>query len=370
MIIDKFIELTCGRFVDGKTIALTSTDGELEYGVKHAEINIWSSDEAKPVFESTTIKACVEQCIHYKSERDNFNGICVLSSAAADSVVFFIQNGKARKETIKKLLDKPIATCMHALTVIDGMLYTCGDDGTVFRREGKSKWLPVDAGVRPTMSSFDASMLMRKFVKEKKKAGQTEPHPLIEWMDTEQYKYTDGRNLYAINGRSQNDIYACGSIDTPKGKVGILYHYDGNKWSKLDIPETNTLCSIFVDDNRILVGGYDGHLLESQDGYNFKDVSTPDDLMIINEFAKYHDTLYLGTSDGLFQYKNGEVSTPNITADIALIDNEILTGSLNIDIHDDYLLLVGRFSSYHYCFTTRQCELLIRFTGRGEENDE
>lgn len=370
MIIDKFIELTCGRFVDGKTIALTSTDGELEYGVKHAEINIWSSDEAKPVFESTTIKACVEQCIHYKSERDNFNGICVLSSAAADSVVFFIQNGKARKETIKKLLDKPIATCMHALTVIDGMLYTCGDDGTVFRREGKSKWLPVDEGVRPTISSFDASMLMHKFVKEKKKAGQTEPHPLIEWMDTEQYKYTDGRNLYAINGRNQNDIYACGSIDTPKGKEGILYHYDGNIWRKLDIPQTNTLCSIFIDDSYVMVGGYDGHLLQSQDGFHFQDVSGADDLMIINEFAKYQDTLYLGTTDGLFQYKNGKISAPDIAADITPIDGEVLTHSLNIDIYDDYLLLVGRFSAYRYCFTTCQCELLIRFTGRGDEHDE
>lgn len=369
MINDKYIELTCGRILDDDTVLLTSADGNLEYGAKHAEINIWSADKTKPIFKSTVVKAFVEQVIKYSSKQEVFDGACVLSSVAADSIVFFFQEGEVRKETIKKLLDEPKAACIHALSVIENTLYCCGDNGMIFRREHKNNWVPVDVGVRAALSAYDVDMKMFDFVESKTKDGQTEPYPIIDWLTKEVYKYTDGRNLYAINGISQNNIYTCGSIDTPKGKQGILYHYNGIRWTRINIPETSTLCSIFIDeDGEILIGGYEGNLLESSDGINFKDVSSPNDLMVINEFSKYKDIIYLATSDGLFQYYNGRLSRAEIEKDISPVDSEILHKDLNIDIYNNYLLLVGLHSVYRYCFSTKQCDLLIEFTGRSIEN--
>lgn len=371
MIVDKFIKLTCGRIIDDQTVAFTSVDGNLEYGSKHAEVNIWSSDKSRPVFESVIVKAYVESVISYKSEKESFNGVCVLSSAAADSNVFLVQNGSAKKETIKKLLTPPVAACMHALVCIDNVMYSCGDDGTVYRRDRKNKWSEFDSGVKSKLSAFDVDFIMGDFIKNKQREGGAS-YPIVEWLETEIYKYTDGRKLFSINGSAQNNIYVCGSVDTPKGKLGIVYHYNGSDWTKLNIPETNTLCSVFVnEDGTVLIGGFDGHLLESKDGVSFKDVSSHDDLMVINEITKYKDTFYLGTTDGLFQFKNGEISLPEISEDlIKVVDDGFLSEELNVDAQGDYLLLVGLYSAYRYNFTTRVCELIIKFTGRPEETDE
>ncbi|EBG5295313.1 hypothetical protein FI178_10165 [Salmonella enterica subsp. enterica] len=368
MISDKYIELTSGLILDKDTILLSSADGNLEYGAKHAEINIWSADKTKPIFNSTVIKAFVAQIIRYTSKKEYFEGVCILLSAAADSIVFFFQEGKIHKEIIKKLLDEPKAACIHAMSVIDNNIYCCGDNGIVFRRENKNNWIPVDVGIKSTLSAYDVDRKMMDFINHKTKAGQTEPHPIIDWMTKEVYKYTDGRNLYAINGNNQNDIYTCGSVDTPKGKTGILYHYNGVIWTKVNIPETSTLCSIFIDDDgTILIGGYEGHLLESQDGVSFREVSSPNDLMVINEFSKYKDTIYLATSDGLFQYRDKKITRPDIESHISSMDHDILYKELNIDVYGDYILLVGLYSAYRYCFKTKKCELLIKFTGRPDK---
>lgn len=49
------------------------------------------------------------------------------------------------------------------------------------------------------------------------------------------------------------------------------------------------------------------------------------------------------------------------------MDHDILYKELNIDVYGDYILLVGLYSAYRYCFKTKKCELLIKFTGRPDK---
>ncbi|QBH95279.1 hypothetical protein EKN56_01975 [Limnobaculum zhutongyuii] len=366
MIVDKYIQLAGGCIADDKTIYLLSRDGELEYGQKHTEVNIWNGDKSKPLLESQIIKATVEAVVRYKNLQENFDGLCVLSS---DCEIFFIQRGSVYKEKIK---DVPSGNEINSLAVIDDVLYGCGDGAVVYKRTAKKQWMAIHEAISEKFSTLDLIIKMDEYCDKREKTdGVDSMTATLEWNQSERFKYTDFRRLWSINGNRQNNIYACGSVNTPKSKDGVLFNYDGESWKRLAIPETNTLSSLFVgDDGRVLTGGLEGHLLMSQDGVHFRDVSTPEDLMVINYIKSYRDKIYLGTSDGLFQYQNESIVTPDIAQDLNKVDESILTECWSIDICGDYLLLMCEYSAWRYCFTTGVCELLIKFTGRPEEDDD
>jgi hypothetical protein len=86
---------------------------------------------------------------------------------------------------------------LYRIRQIDGRLYVCGVSGQIYRRD-KSSWVHFDDGVlRPPRGNAPA-------------------------------------NLYCIDGNSSADIYAV-------GEKGLLFHYDGKRWTKLDVPTSHDL---------------------------------------------------------------------------------------------------------------------------------
>lgn len=366
MVVDKYIKFYGGCILDDDNIILLSRDGNLEYGDKHIEINLWCNDGIMPLFDSITIKTSVEAFVKYKNDVEDFEGVCLLSS---ESEVYFVQ----RNGFFREKIDKADEVNINKLSVIDGTLYGCGDDGVVCRRIKKNKWMFIDEGLRNNISSHDIICKMTEYKKNRNlRDGIDSITAALEWWNNEQFKYTDMRCLWDIKGTGNNNIYVCGSVNTPKCKNGVIFHYDGNKWDSINIPETGTLNSIFIDhDGSVMIGGLEGHLLVSKDGCSFYERSKPTDLMSINCISKYNEDFYFGTSEGLFQYKEKFVRS-DIQNAILVVDSDIIFDDLLIDISGDYMLLVSTYSVCRYCFLTGKCEQLLKFTGRGDKeiNDE
>lgn len=366
MIIDKYIELSGGCILDDNTVLLKSSDGHLRYDAKHTEFSIWSSDESKPVLESLIIKSFTKFLVRYKSPQDKFNGACVLSD---NEEIIFIQGNTFWKERIKGVREN---SELNSLSVIDGSLWVCGDDGVVYRRVKKNQWISVDDAIKLKYTFVDLVRKSEEYTEKRKIENISLVDSIIEWETSEKFKYTDHRRLWRICGNRQDNIYACGSVNTNKSKDGLLFHFNGLEWKEIDIPQTTTLCAIYVDDKITLVGGQDGHILESLDGEFFRDISRPKDLMTIGSFARYGVTIYIGSDQGLLQYAHDGITKPDISAYICDVDPDILTDSVSIDILGDYMLLITQYSAYRYCFKTKKCELLVKFTGHKTEvvNDE
>ncbi|MBK4655191.1 hypothetical protein JJQ14_21625, partial [Enterobacter cloacae] len=360
------IKLYGGCILDDNNIILLSRDGDLEYGDKHIEINLWRDDGEKASFDSITIKISVEAFVRYKNDVEDFDGVCLLSS---ESEIYFVQKNGFFREKINNSHEVNI----NKLSVIDGTLYGCGDDGVVCKRIKKNKWMFIDEGLRNGISSHDIVCKMIEYQENRYlRDGIDSVTATLEWLNNEQFKYTDMRCLWDIKGTGDNTIYVCGSVNTPKSKNGVIFHYDGNKWDSINIPETGTLSSIFIDhDGSIIMGGLEGHLLVSKDGCSFYERSKSTDLMSINCISKHDGVFYFGTSEGLFQYKENLVR-PDIQNAILATDPDIIVDDLLIDISGDYMLLVGTYSVCRYCFLTGKCEQLLKFTGRGDKeiNDE
>lgn len=361
MIVDKYIEIVCGRIINHSSILFELVDGNLEYGAKHTEISIWSSDKAKPIFDSTIIHSFIKYTINYKSPGENFDGSCFL---ADDNSIIFFQNGNYRKEKINNLRKN---SELNSLAVIDGCLWACGDDAVIYKRIKKNNWISVDNDIRSKYTFSELVLKMIEYKEEKTREHIPTENSTAEWLTSEQFKYTDHRRLWRICGNRSNNIYACGSINTKKSKDGVLFHYDGLIWKRINIPQTTTLCAIYIDDSFVLIGGQDGHILKSLDNVNFYDISLPKNLMVINNFARHGDRIYIGSSDGLFQYTNDEIAVPDIAEDISIIAPETLSDNVSIDILDDHLLLTTAYSAYRYCFSSRKCELLLKFTNKPYE---
>lgn len=357
MIIDKYIELSGGCIFDDNTVLLKSSDGHLRYDAKHTEVSIWSGDESKPVFKSIIIKSSTRFLIRYKEPQNDFDGVCLLSD---NEEIIFIQGNTFWKEKIKRVRQN---SELNSLSVIDGSLWVCGDDGVVYKRVKNKQWLSVDDAIKLKYTFVDLVRKSEEFTEKRKNENVSFLDSIIEWETSEKFKYTDHRKLWRICGNRQDNIYACGSVNTSKSKDGLLFHYNGLEWKKINIPQTTTLCAIYVDDSLTLVGGQDGHILESLDGESFRDISRPKDLMTIGSFARYGDTIYIGSDQGLFQYAHEGITKPDIAEYISDVEPDILVDSVSIDILGDYMLLLTQCSAYRYCFKTNKCELLVKFTG-------
>lgn len=362
VIVDKYIKIVCGCIVNDNTVLLELVDGNLEYGEKYTEISIWSNDKTKPTFSSTIIDLFIRHTVKYKSIKEKFDGVCLLTG---DNDIIFFQDGNYHKEKIKSLRSN---SEINSLAVIDGDIWACGDNAEVYRRVKKNQWIPVDDDIRIKYTFVDIVLKAQEYEEKRARENVTAKNAIIEWMTFEQFKYSDYRKLWRICGSRRGDIYACGSINTDKSKNGVLFHFDGLKWRKLDIPQTTTLCAIYIDDDSVFVGGQEGHLLKSLDGIHFQEISRPHDLMNIGTFAKYDNRIYIGSDSGLFQCVDNKITAPDIADDIVVVAPEILSDSVSVDKLGDYLLLTTTYSVYRYCFNSRVCELLLKFTGHPSEN--
>lgn len=101
----------------------------------------------------------------------------------------------------------------RSITEIEGRAYAVGLRGMVYRLDKLKKWTRIDDGL------------------------------------------PDNFNIQAIHGFNSNDIYAV-------GRDGELWRYDGNRWTKYQLPTNANLTSVKCAANgKVYVGGHDGMLI-------------------------------------------------------------------------------------------------------------
>ena len=104
----------------------------------------------------------------------------------------------------------------RAVTSISGKAYAAGLRGMVYRLDDIVKWVRLDKGIP---DSFD---------------------------------------ITAIDGFSESDVYAA-------GYAGKVWHFDGDKWSAVDLPTNVNLTSLrCASDGNVYVGGYNGVLIRGR----------------------------------------------------------------------------------------------------------
>ncbi|NHZ89218.1 hypothetical protein F2P45_09335 [Massilia sp. CCM 8733] len=159
------------------------------------------------------------------------------------------------------------------ISQVGGNLYLCGYGGRVMRRVD-GKWEPFDKGLKAlTFGDF----LQR---------GMTVPDALQAAAPTQ-------RDLTAINGFSEDDIYCV-------GREGLIFHFDGQIWFQIEKPTNVDLnCVHCAEDGFVYAAGNRGVLVQGK-GNNFHALATGvhDDFYAATWFD---DHLYVGGLKGLYR---------------------------------------------------------------------
>jgi len=117
-------------------------------------------------------------------------------------------------------------------------------------------------------------------------------------------------------GDSPNNIYAVGSVDYPGGLnyIGIIYHYDGNKWERINIPDIKVRFynvrrgavesdKYYISGTRFESTGDTGKIYEF-DGQNLKEIYQGTIVNMANEMA---GKMYFTIGKFIYKYQNGKL---------------------------------------------------------------
>ncbi len=179
--------------------------------------------------------------------------------------------GKAVMETIADAgLYRPGSAgygYLSNLREIDGHLHACGVAGQVYKRLGPDRWVHMDDGLLQPVEVEDCLL------------------------------------LNAIDGNAEDDLYVAGSLPGASGYEGCLFHWDGARWRRLDLPRVGGLNVIFIENQRLIwVAGQKGALLvgNHRDGFNQRLRGGIPHLFL--DLTIYRQAIYLGSNRGLFRY--------------------------------------------------------------------
>lgn len=110
---------------------------------------------------------------------------------------------------------------------IGGKAYSVGTLRTIFRRDAPNTWIKLDKGLHGTP-------------------------------EQEKQALSDNAGFNDIDGFNDNDVYACGD-------GGDCWHYDGNIWTRIDLPVNSDLTVICcAGDNYVYLGTNDGRLIKGR----------------------------------------------------------------------------------------------------------
>ncbi|MFK8031234.1 MAG: hypothetical protein AB8G18_13445 [Gammaproteobacteria bacterium] len=131
------------------------------------------------------------------------------------------------------------------------------------------------------------------------------------YKDIDDWKANGGKfmdmelGFHAMDGFSSTDIYA-------GGDRGDMWHYNGEQWSRIDLPgnlRINAICC--GGDGNVYVGGSAGYVLKGR-GEDWEAVnSARDDYVFaadINSMAWFNDQLFVATEMDLFYMKDNELT--------------------------------------------------------------
>ncbi|PHI28519.1 hypothetical protein [Budvicia aquatica] len=346
---DKNHNFLTGCLLDENSILLASTPKGMDIFTEYSKITIWNNKEDTPLIKSYEISGWAQCAIRFISNSEGFNGAVILTSSGK---VFFYQEGKIDVEFIE---DANNWGYQASITEIEGQLYVCGARGQVYKRIGKNKWVHHDNGL---ISSKNMSDVMQDISDNQPKEGQN----IEDWiMGFADFNLDIGLSLWAIQGTSNDNIYVCGSMSTDKGYKGVIFYYDGKIWTEMKIPETDTLGVIFIDDDgSVFIGGGSGYLLRGDNVNGFKEVSEPAYLMNNSFMAKFLDIIYIGTDEGLYQFKNDQMEREQkITAELIKINPDNETEAWSVERYNNKLLLIGNSCVYLYDLLSNKLDELF-----------
>lgn len=222
-----------------------------------------------------------------------------------------------------------------------------------FRRSDNSLWMLGRNGnlrhVTSGAADFTLANIRGKFQDHRIEIGRLGELLCIREIDNELYicgqssqvyRYANGAwsnmsppgakvgspTLESLDGLSHNDIYAV-------GEKGLILHYDGSRWSRLDAPTDRPLsCVRCKSGDEVYACGNDGVLLVGNcNGWRAINTGRA---MNFWDMALYNGQLYISHAHGLIRY-DGQ--------DFVDIDTGIIPapGAHKLDAHDGLLYSFG-----------------------------
>ena len=159
-----------------------------------------------------------------------------------------------------------------AKTLSNGKIYTVSYNRIVMRRDAPDKWTHLSAGLPSVKES----------IKESEKTNRS-------------------IGFFTIDDFSENDIYAGGGD-------GDLWHWNGKKWTMIDIPFNSYIDHIICgDDGQVYISTNDGIIIGNNNTWEFADISDELDI-IVETMVWYKDRLYIATATQLYQIKDNHFS--------------------------------------------------------------
>ncbi len=174
------------------------------------------------------------------------------------------------REPTDSRIDITDAGYLMDLRFIGSHLYACGGQNQVHRQE-KAQWRKTDQGIfKPIGDTLD-------------------------------------RSLEAIDGFSEEDIYAVGS-------GGSIWHWDGKRWTGLDSPTNYPFyCVKCASGGDVYVGGSAGLLFRGNREAGWADISdssvTED---VIEDLTEFQGRIYATATDLLLVTDGGPVQAVNV----------------------------------------------------------
>lgn len=154
----------------------------------------------------------------------------------------------------------------RVVTAIDGKAYAAGHSGMVFRLDKFIHWVPIDSGLP---NSF---------------------------------------KITALDGYNGDNIYAA-------GYDGELWHYDGKRWTRIDLPTNVNLTAVkCAGDGYVYVSGYDGILLRGKE-QTWDFIAKDNTTQTFWDIEWFEDCLYISTMLFLYRLKENDLEQVQFDGD-------------------------------------------------------
>ncbi|HEY9101210.1 hypothetical protein [Chitinimonas sp.] len=192
----------------------------------------------------------------------------------------------------------PSRGAVTRLKQVDGWLYGCDNDRSLFKREAKNQW--VNVGGYPKASTDKEAL--------------------------------EGKNGFEdFDMFSETDIYAAG------GK-GDVWHYAGTSWKQIAFPSNMYLHTVCCgQDGYVYIGAQSGHVFRGRDG-KWEHIHKDELSLPFKDMVWFGDRVYATSDYGLWEIKDGKVAGSDAPI-------EITNCAGNLAIADGVMLLAGHYGA-------------------------
>jgi hypothetical protein len=161
---------------------------------------------------------------------------------------------------------------MTNIRVIGQSLFACGYNSQIYQRKAQGQWISLTiAPLRHCHAAMD-----------------------------------DYGIFYSIDGFHENDLYAV-------GWKGAIWHWNGSTWTKISTRTDEGLrCVRCYGSNEVWICGDNGTLQVGNAQIGFKELSSVDDNQVFYSLAKFKNTIYVASNEGLYFY-DGKAIAPVVS---------------------------------------------------------